>query len=369
MTTKPSDGHTSAERLVAEGIVEFLAGLGVPFVFGIPGAKTDPVFNALDGNGPPLVLCRHEQNAAFMAAAVGRLTRLPGVVLTNSGPGASNLVTGLLTATTEGDPIVALVGAVPRADQLKHRQQSMDTVSLFKPPVTKRVGEVSVADNVPEAIMLAFRVAVTPRRERPPSSSRRTFFLTSLRPFSPHLISLRRVRWDHSHDAVGGRARKPDRGGGLQPTGGPLPGHPRRDATSSPEAVRAIRDLVAATRLPLVETFQAAGVVFRELESCYVGRVVLWRNQSGDVLLSKADVILAIGYDPVGYPPSTWNRSGERAIIYLDELISETENHYQPGTELCGDIAPRPSRLCASGCPAYRCPLRLRTRLTGSVSG
>ena len=57
---------------------------------------------------PKFILTRHEQNAAFMAAGVGRITGKPGVVLTTSGPGASNLATGLVTATAEGDPVLAI---------------------------------------------------------------------------------------------------------------------------------------------------------------------------------------------------------------------------------------------------------------------
>ncbi|WP_432976571.1 thiamine pyrophosphate-binding protein [Dactylosporangium sp. CA-233914] len=92
-------------------MVEVVEAQGVPYVFGVPGAKID---------GLRLVVCRHEQNAAFMAAAVGRLTGTPGVVLVASGPG-----TALLTATTEQDQVVALCGALRRA------HQSMDATALL----------------------------------------------------------------------------------------------------------------------------------------------------------------------------------------------------------------------------------------------
>ncbi len=112
-------GAPSAEvplpgRSAARAVVEGLELHGVPFVFGIPGAKIDAVFDALLDHSPTTIVCRHEQNAAFMAAAVGRLTGRPGVCIATSGPGASNLVTGLATATTEGDPVVAIVGAVSK---------------------------------------------------------------------------------------------------------------------------------------------------------------------------------------------------------------------------------------------------------------
>jgi acetolactate synthase-1/2/3 large subunit len=70
------------------------------------GAKVDSMFIALLDSPIELVLCRHEQNAAFMAQAFGQLTGTIGVCLVTSGPGVTNLVTGLATATSEGDPVL-----------------------------------------------------------------------------------------------------------------------------------------------------------------------------------------------------------------------------------------------------------------------
>ena len=103
----------------AELLVKCLEAHGVEYIFGIPGAKIDAVFNALEDSTIKLIVCRHEQNAAFMAAAYGRFTGKPGIVLLTSGPGVANLTTGLLTPTTEGDPIIAIGGNVSRNMKLK----------------------------------------------------------------------------------------------------------------------------------------------------------------------------------------------------------------------------------------------------------
>lgn len=103
-----SNSHNSrkAPAIVA---VESLVNAGVKLVFGIPGAKVDALFNELmDHPDIKLIVCRHEQNAGFMAAAIGRLSGRPGVCLVTSGPGGTNLTTALATANTEGDPVVAL---------------------------------------------------------------------------------------------------------------------------------------------------------------------------------------------------------------------------------------------------------------------
>src|ERR1700751_3966048 len=143
-------------------LVRSLMEQDVKYIFGIPGGKIMPTCDVLRDEGPQLIVCRHEQNAAFMAAAVGRLTGRPGVCLVTSGPGTGNMVTGAATATSEGDPMVAIGGVVPLPDTLKQTHQSMDSVAIMK-PVTK----FSVAINAPatagEAVANAFRAAMAPR--------------------------------------------------------------------------------------------------------------------------------------------------------------------------------------------------------------
>jgi glyoxylate carboligase len=92
----------------AEVLVANLKAQGVKHVFGIPGAKIDRVFDALLNSGIETVVCRHEQNASFIAAGLGKLTGKAGVCLVTSGPGCTNLVTGFATATAEGMPVVGL---------------------------------------------------------------------------------------------------------------------------------------------------------------------------------------------------------------------------------------------------------------------
>jgi len=107
---------------------------------------------------------------------------------------------------------------------------------------------------------------------------------------------------------------------------------------ADPDSCRALRALVAATGLPVVETFQAAGVISRELEDNFLGRVGLFRNQPGDVVIDRADVLIAIGYDAVEYDPALWNVHGERSIVHIDSIPAEIDNDYQPAVELIGNV-------------------------------
>jgi acetolactate synthase I/II/III large subunit len=313
----------------AKRVIETLSAYGVQHIFGVPGAKIDPVFDALVDGGPELVVCRHEQNAAFMAAAVGRLTGTPGVALVTSGPGTTNLATGLITATTEQDPMIAICGAVPRADRLKRTHQSMDAVAALK-PFTKHTGEVNDPDNVPEAVANAFRAAVTP----------------------PRGAAAVVIPADVSAAATSAAIVEPSP---VPPLGAAPPDRITQAANliraaqcpvlfvgvrvGEPEPCAALRELLAVTDLPVVETFQAAGAVSRELEDHFVGRVGLFRNQPGDIVISHADVVVTVGFDPVEYDPGLWNSDPARTLIHIDELPADIDNHYQPTCELRGDIA------------------------------
>src|SRR3954453_879849 len=150
-------------RTGAELLVKSLEAQGVEYVFGIPGAKIDKVFDRLIDSRIQTVVCRHEQNAAFIAGGIGRMTGKAGVVLVTSGPGCSNLVTGLAPANSEGDPVVAIGGAVPISNRLKQIHQSMDTVSLFR-PITRFSAEIDSPQAVSEVVANAFLAAETGRQ-------------------------------------------------------------------------------------------------------------------------------------------------------------------------------------------------------------
>ncbi|KAA0099658.1 acetolactate synthase AlsS [Mycolicibacterium sp. P1-18] len=320
-----SDGSTRS----AQRIVDVLTAYEVPYVFGVPGAKIDAVYDALADGGPELVVCRHEQNAAFMAGAIGRLTGTPGVVLVTSGPGTTNLATGLLTANTEQDPVVALCGAVGRADRLKRTHQSMDAAA-FLTTVTKHTGEVNDADNAAEATVGAFRAALTEPQGAAalvlPADvlSAPTAAAITTRYPVPALAGAPTTAIRAAADIIAA-AKRPVLLVGVR--------------GAAPDSCKAVRDLVSATRLPVVETFQGAGVISRDLESHYLGRVGLFRNQPGDVLVSEADVLVTVGYDAVEYDPGLWNDDAARTVVHIDSLPAGIDNHYQPASELRGNIA------------------------------
>jgi acetolactate synthase-1/2/3 large subunit len=107
---------------------------------------------------------------------------------------------------------------------------------------------------------------------------------------------------------------------------------------SEMHTTQAVRVLLAKTHLPVVCTYQGAGIVPREFFHCFGGRVGLFHNQLADDLLDEADVVIAIGYYPVEYEPGLWKRGRNRSVIHVDCSPAEIDRNYRPQVELRGNI-------------------------------
>jgi pyruvate oxidase len=118
---------------VADKIVEQLVAYGVKRVYGIPGNSNLPLTDAIRRNsGIELILVRHEESAAFMASAHAKLTGEIGVCMSIAGPGATNLITGIVDAATDRAPVLALLGQVPEAFLGSESLQEIPEVDIFK---------------------------------------------------------------------------------------------------------------------------------------------------------------------------------------------------------------------------------------------
>ncbi len=270
MMNTPLEARTGAQLMAQQ-----LEATGVQYVFGLPGAKIDRLFDALNDTSITVIPVRHEANAAFMAGCVGRLTGRAGVALVTSGPGCGNLVTGVATANSEGDAMIAIGGAVKRCDQHKQTHQSMASVSIFR-SITQFSAEISHVDATNEVLANAFRIAESGRQ-------------------GACFVSVPRV----SH---------------------------------------ALTSFLQRTQLPVVGTYQAAGAVSTHYYHRFAGRVGLFNNQPGDVLLREADMIVAIGFNPIEYDPELW-MPAHHELIHIDIDPADYQNHYRPCLEIVGDLA------------------------------
>lgn len=318
----------------ADVVIDSLKKHGINLVFGIPGAKIDRLFEGLDGQGsedaPKLIVTRHEQNAAFMAQAYGRLTGKTGVAIATSGPGVGNLATGIMTANAEGDPMLAIGGQVQRKDL--HRATHQSTLSTeIMAPITQYSAEIQDPNNISEIMANAFEASQDARKgaafvslpqdvddaevtEKPLP----IYETPKMGPADPNdLQKLVELIKNSKMPVI-------------------LVGQRGADE----EITTALRKLLSDYSLPVVETYQAAGVVSRDLEQqSYFGRIGLFRNQVGDQLLQQSDLVIAVGYDPIEYEPRNWNKEGNLRIVNLDTLPAQIDNHYTPIMQLVGNIA------------------------------
>ncbi|WOI53114.1 acetolactate synthase 2 catalytic subunit [Parvularcula sp. LCG005] len=163
-TTAPKlDQQTVARpKTGASLVVDSLLAQGVDTVFGYPGGAIMPVYDAIPGSGLRHILCRHEQACAFAAAAVGRMTRRAGVCFATSGPGATNLVTGIADAFMDSVPMVAITGQVAQPVMGTDAFQEIDTFGITM-PIVKHSYIVRDPNDIPRIIAEAIEIAESGR--------------------------------------------------------------------------------------------------------------------------------------------------------------------------------------------------------------
>src|SRR6202795_4643685 len=144
-------------------LVAALENEGVDRIFGIPGEENLDVVDSIRKSSIQLVITRHEQAAAFMAATYGRLTGKPGVCLATLGPGALNFTTGAAYALLGAMPMVMITGQKGIMTRKQARFQVVDIVATMA-PLTKMARQIVSPTTIPSTVREAFRLA---QQERP----------------------------------------------------------------------------------------------------------------------------------------------------------------------------------------------------------
>jgi acetolactate synthase-1/2/3 large subunit len=300
---------------------------GVTHIFGIPGEENADVMISLMDSKIKFILCRHEQAAAFMADAYGRLTGKAGVCLGTLGPGATNLVTGVADANMDRAPLVCLIGQADTERLHKESHQNMDSISMFK-PITKWAQSVHHPENIPEIVRKAFKVAETEKPgavliELPEDLAKEQ---TTIKPITPE--KSRRPGADHKAVAqavdVIMAAKKP-----LILAGN---GAVRKRAAAQ------LQRLAKNSGIGVVNTFMGKGAVPRSDEHCMY-TVGLQGKDHILVAIRDADVIISVGYDLVEYAPSFWNNGRKKKIVHVDFLPAEIDKDYEASVDVVGDVA------------------------------
>ncbi len=146
----------------AEALIRCLEDLGVDYIFGLSGGAAIPIFDALVDSKIKLILVRHEQGATHMADGYARATGKPGVVLVTSGPGATNTITGLLTAQMDSVPMIVITGQTNKGNLGKDAFQEADVFGIAI-PVVKHSYLVRESNDIPRVAHEAFHICNTGR--------------------------------------------------------------------------------------------------------------------------------------------------------------------------------------------------------------
>jgi acetolactate synthase-1/2/3 large subunit len=315
-------------------LVAALENEGVERIFGVPGEENLDTVESLRNSSIELILTRHEQSAAFMAATYGRLTGRPGVCLSTLGPGALNLATGAAYANLGAMPMILITGqkAILRSQQA--RFQIVDVVASMK-PLTKLSRQIVSAPSIPTVVRDAFRVATEERPgpvhlELPEDVASEMTSRSDLVP--PHLVDLpvaSSAALKRAADLIS-RAQRP-----LVMLGA---------AASRPRLGTDLSEFLARTRIPYFSTQMGKGVVAdgdggNQVLDLWLGTAALSERDYVHEAIDAADVIIAIGHDTVEKPPFLMGQGGP-TVIHVSYTPPNVEEVYFPHVSVVGDVGP-----------------------------
>jgi acetolactate synthase-1/2/3 large subunit len=340
-------------------LVAALENEGVDRIFGIPGEENLDVVESIRGSSIQLVLTRHEQAAAFMAATYGRLTGKPGVCITTLGPGALNLTTGAAYALLGAMPMVMITGQKGILSSRQARFQIVDIVAAMR-PLTKLSRQIVAPSTIPTLVREAFRVAQEERPgpvhlELPEDIAGEECGRATLIP--PHSLEL-----PVANSAAISRAAEM-----IMSARAPL--LMLGAAASRPRSTADLAQFVLQTKIPYFTTQMGKGTVPGGTE-LYMGTAALSERDYVHEAIERADLIVTIGHDTVEKPPFIMGEGGPK-VVHVGYQPATVEQVYFPQAEVIGDIGPSLRVLAAQVAgkiPNAQVLLPLRERILGRVA-
>ncbi|MCD6278444.1 MAG: biosynthetic-type acetolactate synthase large subunit, partial [Desulfurococcales archaeon] len=314
----------------AEILIEALKREKVDVIFGIPGGAVLTLYDVLADSGIRHVLMRHEQAAAHAADGYARALRRAGVCIATSGPGATNLVTGIATAYMDSSPVVTITGQVPRSMIGRNSFQEIDTASIMT-PITKFVAQVMSAKDIPRIVRTAFSIALSSRPgpvliDLPADVQKEVVKELNLSPTSPdtggtrikpNLLQIKKIA------EVLLRAERPIMlcGGGVIA------------ANASNEVI----ELAEYLMLPVATTLMGKGAI-PENHPLSLGTVGMHGRAEASKAITEADVILAVGVRFSDRTTGRFDEFGKDAlIIHVDIDESEINKNVKASLSIVGN--------------------------------
>ncbi|WNP34510.1 acetolactate synthase 2 catalytic subunit [Enterobacter kobei] len=311
----------------AQWVVHALRAQGVETVFGYPGGAIMPVYDALYDGGVEHLLCRHEQGAAMAAIGYARSTGKTGVCIATSGPGATNLITGLADALLDSVPVVAITGQVAAPFIGTDAFQEVDVIGLSL-ACTKHSFLVQSLDELPRVMAEAFQVANSGRPGPVLIDIPKDIQLASGH-LEPHFSTVDAEETFPQEEVEQARqmlaqAKKPMLyvGGGV----------------GMAQAVPALRDFAAVTRIPVACTLKGLGAVEADYP-WYLGMLGMHGTKAANLAVQECDLLIAVGArfdDRVTGKLNTF--APHASVIHMDIDPAEMNKLRQAHVALQGDL-------------------------------
>lgn len=310
-------------------LVKCLENEGVQYIFGIPGEETLDLMESLRTSSIAFIPTRHEQAAAFMADAYGRLTGKAGVCMATLGPGATNLLTGVADAYLDAAPLVAITGQADLKRIHKESHQYINIVEMCE-NVTKWNGRIESPDVIPEMVRKAFKLAES---EKPgPTHLELPENIAAMTAYEMYTTMIPPIRARRSSPDRQSLRRAADL---IESAKFPvvLAGHGvvRKGANTQ------LQQFAELLCIPAVTTFMGKGAISAKSPAC-IGSLGLQNDRQIKDVFDQADLVIAIGYGLVEYAPKNWNLKLNKRIIHIDFTSSEVDLHYVPEVEIVSDI-------------------------------
>ncbi len=311
----------------AQWVVQALRAQGVDTVFGYPGGAIMPVYDALYDGGVEHLLCRHEQGAAIAAIGYARATGKVGVCIATSGPGATNLITGLADALLDSVPVIAITGQVGSALIGTDAFQEIDVLGLSL-ACTKHSFLVESLDALPAIMAEAFAIA-TSGRPGPVLIDIPKDIQLAVGELTPHLMPVEEHLIDSAAELqqaldMLATAKKPMLyvGGGV----------------GMAQAVPALREFIDVTGIPAVATLKGLGASDTE-HPCYLGMLGMHGTKAANLAVQDCDLLIAVGARFDDRVTGKLNTFAVKAkVIHMDIDPAELGKLRQAHVALQGDL-------------------------------
>jgi acetolactate synthase-1/2/3 large subunit len=311
-------------------LIEMLKRNGVKQIFGYPGGTIMPVYDALVGSGLKHYLCRHEQGAALAADAFGRVTRKAGVCMATSGPGATNLVTGIANAFMDSVPMVVITGQVPSALQGTDAFQEVDIFGITLPIVKHSYIVRDIAD-IPRIVNEAFQLAQGGRPgpvliDLPKDISAGMGEVIDVDPEPQPEVPKPDARALQAASEMLSQARRP-----LVIAGGGI---------AISDSVDVFRKFVARVGVPVTATLKGLGVMPSD-DPNFVGMLGMHGNGAANHAVQNCDVLMVVGarFDDRATGHLAQFAKSAR-IIHLDIDAAEISKLRKADVGIVGELAP-----------------------------